>query len=1513
MPLIAALKDTLAQARYKLKRRLASESQSIQLNKTASNPADRPAPELEHNTASVINTPSENMTLVGSLLVELESSVEACGPLKSAISGLRACVDIYKSACKEPKEYDQLERQLRAILADLAVHIKQPIGLEMTDCVKRIQSDIAEEANKVAVKQASATGIRLLQALEGPEGINECYRRIDSHLQRLMLNTNISTLKVVNEQSMTAHEHTLSARLDRMCPSMSAVYKSCESIDVQRRGCTPGTRRRQIELLLEWANTPDTGRTCWMNGMAGTGKTTIAYSVCVELEKTSRLGASFFCSRTIPECRKVKYIIPSISYQIARFSAPFRYALAKVLELDRDVHTETLKAQYQKLIVDPLVEVQRSMPTDFIVVIDALDECDNENSVGQILDLLIASAPILPVRFLISSRPENEITHRITGRYDGEDEARLVLHNLQEDAVKDDIELYMRDELKDIILTEAQWTDILERCGTLFIYASTTCHFIRQEYKVDAASEAVNTITNSPYMPIAGDNPIDSLYLTILKTVFEKSDMSKESAEKMKHILDTVICAVEPITLDAIADLLGLKSVKQVYRLLQPLRSVLNVPRDTGAVTTLHASFPDFMFSPTRSVDFYCDRTTRHAKLVEACLRAIDQAEPKMNICRLPSSHLLDHEVEDLKARVAWAISPGLAYACRYWSAHLDCSEHSPKLLGAVRNFFVTRLLLWMEVSNLTNAMQYGVGTKTIECAERWCAKNGAPEGVTQIAHDAWQFVSVFANHPVCQSTPHIYISMLPFWPRSRPISLAYMPRTSDLVRPTGTAIGRRQLALMATWKVSNEAVGSISLSDNENRLMAPTDAGIDILDMATGESVHSLTDERAQDVWLIVMSPDDTQVAFAKDGGILYLWDTGSNGAISTPLPEDVSGVLSIAFSVDGSRVACGLRSGDVYVYPSRHTTRSHRILRGHTNQVRSVAFSPNGSHLASGSADKTIRVWNIQTGGQAVRVLKGHTDWVRSVCYSTDGLQLASASDDRTIRLWDPRTGKTVLEPLIGHSSVVLSITFSPNGKLLASGSADRTIRVYDAVTGRVALGPLKGHTRWVNGVKFSHDGTRLFSCSSDGTVRIWNVQDVDTNAGQMATPGSTSSTWSIRYARSGKRIVSGSQDGTIHVWNTETGELVLGPLRGHKAAVACVDYSSDDQYIASASYDSTLHIWDSHVGKDIHGPMRGHSRTVNCVRFLPHGLAIVSGSDDGTVRMWDVSTGQQLALLLEAHSRIFSVAVSPNGQHVLCGSENGAIQLVDRHGDRALDKTINGHNDWVRSMEFSDGMHFVSGSHDHSVRIWDGQTGRQLVVCGERDWAHDNLVLSVSISLDGLYVASSSDDRTVRVWDGQTGKLILGPLRGHTDWVRCVQFSPDGSHVASCSDDGTIRFWDVSGCKAESLDHGSTNAGMGLPGLCITGSMADEALVDIKGAISDGSGEKTLERWIFDEDGWIMESQKGRVVWVPSELRACLLCPLEDLRIAVAGFLRLELEGSKVGQAWAGCYHPWSKRIH
>jgi WD40 repeat protein len=100
---------------------------------------------------------------------------------------------------------------------------------------------------------------------------------------------------------------------------------------------------------------------------------------------------------------------------------------------------------------------------------------------------------------------------------------------------------------------------------------------------------------------------------------------------------------------------------------------------------------------------------------------------------------------------------------------------------------------------------------------------------------------------------------------------------------------------------------------------------------------------------------------------------------------------------------------------------------------------------------------------------------------------------------------------------------------------------------------------------------------------------------------------------------------------------------------------------------------------------------------------------------------------------------------------------------------------------------------------VRIWDAQTGKQLVVCGDNHASYSKPVTSVGFSPNGLFVASGSGDRTVCVWDARTGNLILGPLKGHTHSVKCVQFSPDGSHLVSCSIDGTIRFWDASSCEA------------------------------------------------------------------------------------------------------------------
>ncbi|KAF8672497.1 WD40 repeat-like protein [Rhizoctonia solani] len=1464
MPLLS-LSESLARVKHNMKQRLSIGT----TNKTS-------------RTGSVGRVwPSAT-----ALLSQLESSAEPFGPLKSAIGDLS----------KERSEYSELRKKIDKVLKDLSTHMRSPAEGMMTDSVKLICSEIEAEVSALDAKQGLGKGRRLVDAMDGIDEVMECCQRVHDHLERLTLNLNLNIFQGIYGQMLVRiptvpqYRSLRSAqelKLAKMTPSMAAVYDSAEAADIKRGACTEGTREAQIKLLLEWADEPSSGRTCWMNGMAGTGKTTIAYTVCTELKSKNQLGASFFCSRTIPECRRVKHIIPSIAYQLARFSIPFRCALSKALSADIDAHALALNVQYKKLIEDPLAVVKDYLPSDLIVVIDALDECDNEDSVGQILELLMPAAHMLPIRFLISSRPEKEITRKMAGRLDGHDDARLVLHNLDSGTVRTDIDTYMRKELADVPLTEYQRRRITDRCGVLFIYASTTCRYIRQAHEMNTLSSALRMIMQSASrsMEYGDGGAIDELYKNILDTAFNKASVNQADRQKMRAVLETVVCAIEPMTKRAIADVLFLDNDTQVDRLLLPFRSVLNVAQKTGLVATLHASFPDFILSQDRSNDYYCDPKARHGTISEACLRLIDGAEPNFNICALPSSFLLDDQVKDLSRRVTQSISPSLAYACLHWTAHLSLGKYTSSLTVLVDGFFQSRLLLWMEVMNLTKNIRYA--TSIIQSAEKWCTNRNIPEHITKLAHDASQFVSVYANHPVSQSTPHIYASMLPFWPRSRPLSVAYMPRASGLVRPTGTAIDRRRLALIATWKVSTQTVVSVSLSRDGRRLVVPTADSIDVYDTTTGEGVVSLAEERTKNVYCVAISPDGSKVAFSSNGGTPYVWDTANGGAVTQLLPDGVSGGRSLVFSPDGSRVACGLENGEVYICALGQDFSSHGPLTGHTAYVNSVVFSSDGLHLASGSTDKTVRVWDVQTGQPVGTPFEGHTGPVWSVCSCPTDSRIASGSDDKTIRVWDPQTGQTALGPLTGHSSAVFCVAFSHNGAFIASGSADNTIRVYDTRTGHIVLGPLEGHTDWIRWVIFSPDSTRLFSCSDDGTVRVWNVQDIDTSNPLPTTLPLSSAILSIRYSRSGTRLVSGSVDGSIHVWDVATGQLVLGPLHGHGHDVESVDYSADDRYIASGSGDSTLRIWDGLTGQDIHGPMEGHSGWVNCVRFSPDSTVVVSGSHDRTVLIWDVSTGQQVTQLFKGDAYILSVGISPDGHRVVCDSSDGKIVILDRHSGTTVVGPIDAHNDWVRSVDFSqDGKRLVSGSDDKSVGIWDAETGKQLVVCGESGGALKDYVSSVSFSPNGLYVASGYDDHTVRVWDSENGKLIHGPLKGHTRGVTCIQFSPDGSHLVSCSHDRSIRFWDVS---------------------LLATHLQENATTDNTGAGTPTSDSHVSHLSSLDGDGWMVDSHGRRLLWIPPDLRTYLALPSTSSIIADQGTFILNTVGWNIGYRWMECYQP------
>ena len=68
----------------------------------------------------------------------------------------------------------------------------------------------------------------------------------------------------------------------------------------------------------------------WLNGLAGTGKSTIAQTFAERMFADGKLGASFFCSRNFADQSNLHMIFPTLAFQLAYRYPLFRNKLLHV-------------------------------------------------------------------------------------------------------------------------------------------------------------------------------------------------------------------------------------------------------------------------------------------------------------------------------------------------------------------------------------------------------------------------------------------------------------------------------------------------------------------------------------------------------------------------------------------------------------------------------------------------------------------------------------------------------------------------------------------------------------------------------------------------------------------------------------------------------------------------------------------------------------------------------------------------------------------------------------------------------------------------------------------------------------------------------------------------------------------------------------------------------------------------------------------------------------------------------
>ena len=494
-----------------------------------------------------------------------------------------------------------------------------------------------------------------------------------------------------------------------------------------RNGCLKGTRESVLNEIECWAGVSDVSPVFWLNGLAGTGKSTIAQTVAERVFADGRLGASFFCSRGVADRSDLRLIFPTLAFQLAQKYPAVRSCLIPLLRSNADVVHESLLSQMQRLIVEPLLSARVST----VIVIDALDECrdeDPESAILLVVGQLVSEIP--EVKFLITSRPERHITSGFRGPLLKKATNVFVLHQVERSMVDNDIRRFFKHELPKLARplgvsegwpTDEQVDSLCRRAAGFFVYAVATVKFLNHKFR--SPSDRLEVIVASPEITIHEGqtglkvyNSLDSLYASILQAAFLEN--SADDDDVVRSVLGAVVLVTNPLTSSAIATLTGFGH-GVVRSLFESVQSLLVLHEDADQpIQPFHKSFPDFMTDPSRCSDprFHISLDT-HTELVLRCIGLMYRSLKK-NMFSIPE-YALNSDVEGLQRVGESGIDSALEYACKSWHNHLVVTERqTPDVLLALRRFLEEKFIFWLEAMSVLGAV--GDAARALTATLKW-------------------------------------------------------------------------------------------------------------------------------------------------------------------------------------------------------------------------------------------------------------------------------------------------------------------------------------------------------------------------------------------------------------------------------------------------------------------------------------------------------------------------------------------------------------------------------------------------------------------------------------------------------------------------------------------------------------------------------------------------------------------------------------------------------------------------
>ncbi|KAL3494398.1 WD40 repeat-like protein [Aspergillus germanicus] len=868
----------------------------------------------------------------------LSSAASVIAVIQLTGSLVKLCGGYIQEVRNAPEEILTLQREitgLQNILQDLHNNLQVnnanalPTSSRLPSDINACLSDLQALEAKLDAGQGKTLMRKMgLRALKWPlkrtevEGLMQKLERYKSSFLLSLQVDQTSLMISMAENTDRIHQQIDIGKLEGATDAGFESFSDRDEVE-----CLPGTRADLLGEITEWAFSPSSKGIFWLRGMAGTGKSTISRTVARSAKNRHHLGASFFFKRGEADRGNAKKFFPTLTRQLILWKPELRPGVQKALDNDPDVASKSLREQFEKLLLQPLLGLDQcdQLPQNIVIVIDALDECEHDHDIRNIIRLLsrLQEVKSLCLRVFLTSRPElsislgfSEIGNRVY--------QDLALHEIPEEVTEHDIQLFLRHRFTKIrhdrkVPQDWPGDDIIQELVRvsvpLFISAATVCRYIENPKWEPKFRLAELLKDQAKYV-----SKMDKTYLPILTRLLD--DQESDSSEQQQ--------------------------------LLQEFQDIT-------------------------TTKFRVDAPAKHNDVAKSCLRTMRRLL-RRDICNLADPGARRAEIDPLD--IHQCLPSELQYSCRYWIHHLKNSQALSSDIEDMQLFLQKHFLHWMEAISLLGLISEMIGM--LDNLRMMVSDHRDSSSLADFLHDAKRFV--LKNCQIADEAPlQIYYAGLVFAPRMAiirerfqselPSWICQFPQTRDkwsaelqtleghadrvwsTVRLWDLATG----TLQQTLEGHIGTVGSVAFSP-DGRLLASgsVDKTIRLWDLVAGALQQTLKGHIYQ-VWTVAFSPDGQLLASGSDDKTVRLWNPAT-GALQQTLEGHTDSVWAVAFSPDGRLLASGSQDKTVRLWDL--ATSALQELLSTDGVVTKVKFSEDNSHLRTDLGSiKTQSSWSIPT----------------------------------------------------------------------------------------------------------------------------------------------------------------------------------------------------------------------------------------------------------------------------------------------------------------------------------------------------------------------------------------------------------------------------------------------------------------------------------------------------------------------------------------------------------------------